>query len=132
MINFAKPSLSLRAGSSSTPVLTSTPAARKPGDALTVNQRVGVGGGHHHPRDPCGYQRVRAGSGSSLVAAGFEGHIGGRTLGLRARLLESNDLGVVAAVILVEAFAHQSVAPNQHAADGRVGRGEADGPLRLL
>ena len=97
-----------------------------------MNLRVGVGGRHHHPCDPRGYQCVRAGSGSSLVAAGFEGHIGGRTLGQRACLLKGNDLGVVAAVILMEAFTHQSVAPDQHAADGRVGRGEADGPLSLL
>jgi hypothetical protein len=38
---------------------------------------------------------------------------------------------VVAAVILMEAFTHQGVALDKYTADGRVGRGEADGPLRL-
>jgi hypothetical protein len=66
------------------------------------------------------------------VAAGFEGYIGGRTLGQRAGLLKGNHLGVVAAVIFVEAFPHQFVAPNQDAADGWVGRAEAYGPLCLL
>ncbi len=97
------------------------PGRTQAGDTFTVHLRVGVGSGHHHPRDPGGYQRVRAGSGSSLVAARFEGHIGGRTLGQRAGLLKGNHLGVVAAVIFMEAFTHQLVAPNQDAADGRVG-----------
>jgi hypothetical protein len=66
------------------------------------------------------------------VAAGFEGYIGGRTLGQRAGLLKGNHLGVVAAVIFVEAFPYQLVAPNQDAADGWVGRAEAYGALRLL
>jgi hypothetical protein len=60
------------------------------------------------------------------VAAGFESHIGGRTVGQRACLLKGNNLGVVAPVKLVKAFPYQIVASNQHATDGRVGRGEAD------
>jgi hypothetical protein len=57
------------------------PSRTQAGDALTVNLRVGVDGCHHHACDPRGYQRVRAGSGSSLVTAGFQGYEGGRTLG---------------------------------------------------
>jgi hypothetical protein len=66
------------------------------------------------------------------MAAGLKGHISGRTLGQRACLLKGHHLGVVAAIILMEAFPHHVVAAYQHAADRRVGRGEADGPLRLL
>jgi hypothetical protein len=68
----------------------------------------------------------------AAISASAQGHIGGRTLSQGAGLLKGNHLGVVAAVIFMEAFPHQLVAPNQDAAHGRVGRAEAYGPFRLL
>ena len=108
------------------------PRRTKPGDAFTMDLRVGVGGGRHHPYDAGGYQRVRTGPGSSLVAARFEGHIGGRTVGQRACLLKGYDFGVVAAIVLMKALAHHSITPNQYAADGRVWGSETDRLLGLL
>ena len=83
----------------------------KLGDAFTVNLRVGVGGGHYHAGDAGGYQCVRAGPGSSLVTAGFEGYVSGRTMGQRARLLDSDHFGVVAAIVLMKALAHDRRRP---------------------
>jgi hypothetical protein len=53
-------------------------------------------------------------------------------MGLRSRLLDGDDFRVVAAIVLMKALAHHNVALNQHAADGRVGGGEADRFLGLL
>ena len=107
------------------------PRRTKLSHALTVNHWVGVGGCDHHTCDPRGYQCVRTWPGSSLVAAGFQGHIRSRPPGHGACLVEGNNLRVIATVILVKALTHQGVVPDQHAADRRVGRGETDGLLGL-
>ncbi len=132
----AKPSFSLRAElfQHADPNLDTTRA--QPGNALTAHHRIGVGGRRHDPCHACGHQRIRAGFGSSVVAAGLEGHIGGRPAGQPACLLEGNNLGVVPLVELMEAFAHQNIVPlgaclDEHAADRRVRRRKADGLLSL-
>ena len=130
-MNLAKPSLSLRAVLLENPEVHLHPCRTKPGDALTVNHWVGVGGCHHHACDPRGYQCVCTWPGSSLVAAGFQGHIRSRPPGHWACLVQGNNLRVIAAVILMKALTHQSVVPDQHTADRRVGRGQTDGLLGL-
>jgi hypothetical protein len=66
------------------------------------------------------------------MAAGFEGHVSGSAPGQRAGLFESNDFCVVAPVILMEAFTHQSVVADQHATDRGIRRGQANGLLSLF
>ena len=80
--------------------------------AFSVNLRIRVDGGHHHPLNARRYQSVRTGSGSSLVTARFQSHVGSRAVGLRACLLKGHHLSVVAPVKFVKAFAYELVAPN--------------------
>jgi hypothetical protein len=67
-----------------------------------------------------------------MMGAGFQSHVSGGAPGQRAGLLESNDFSVVALVILMEAFTHQSIVADQDATDCGIRRGQANGLLSLF
>jgi hypothetical protein len=87
---------------------------------LTVDLRIGIGGGHDHAGNTGGQQRVRAGPGASMVAAGFKGYVGGRAPRQWAGLLESYHFRMVALVVLVKALTHQTLIADQHATYGGI------------
>ena len=110
-------------------------------DALATDLWVGVLRGNDTTADACGDQRVGAGRGAAVVAAGFEGYVSRSSLSgktLSCGLLESDDLGVVAIVIKMCAFANDLwCAPRggslgDDAAYLRVWGGQADGLGREL
>ena len=77
-------------------------------DALAADQGVGVLRGDDAASDAGVDEGVGAGRGAAVVAAGLEGDVGGGTLGGNAavgRLFEGYDLGVIAVVVEVCAFA---------------------------
>ena len=105
-------------------------------NALAADQGVGVLGGDDAAGDAGVDEGVGAGRGAAVVAAGLEGDVGGGALGGDAavgRLFEGYDLGVIAVVVEVGAFADD---PWCGAVGGRLGKdttylgvrgGEADG-----
>jgi hypothetical protein len=77
-------------------------------DALATDFWIGVLSGNDTTGDARGDQRVGAGRGAAVVAAGFEGYIGRSALSGKTSscgLLESDDLGVIALVIKMCTFA---------------------------
>jgi hypothetical protein len=108
------------------------PSGTQPGDALTLNQRVGVNGGHDDSSHARAHECIRAGAGSTVVGARLKRYVGRRTSRPRAGLTESNNLSVVAQIVRMEAFTHQAIVPDEHAADGRIRRSKANGLLSLL
>jgi len=100
------------------------------GDSLATDLRVRVFGGDYGSGDAGGDEGVGAGAGSSVVGAGLEGDVGGGSgdvVAAFAGLLEGGDLGVVALVVEVSAFADDLVFFDEDAAYLRIGRGEGDG-----
>ena len=78
------------------------------GDAAAADLGVGVLGGDDAAGDAGGDEGVGAGAGAAVVAAGFEGDVGGGSGGVDVAgggLFEGDDLGVVALVVEVGAFA---------------------------
>jgi hypothetical protein len=105
-------------------------------DALATDFWIGVLSGNDTTGDACGDERVGAGWGAAVVAAGFEGYVGRSALRRATSscgLLESDDLGVVAIVIEMCAFADDFWCATllgclgDDAAYLRVWGGEADG-----
>ncbi len=89
------------------------------GDALAADERVGVLGGDDGAGDAGGDEGVGAGRGAAVVGAGLEGDVGGGSGGADAAgggLLEGDDLGVVAVVVEVGAFADDRVLADEDAA----------------
>jgi len=97
-------------------------------DALPADERVGVFGGDDDADDSGGDQRVGAGAGAAMVGAGFEGDVGGGTSGREASRgchFERDDLGMVAVVVEMRAFADDAVLiVDEDAAYLRVGGGK--------
>ena len=105
-------------------------------NALAADQGVGIAGRDDAAGDAGGYEGVGAGASAAVVAAGLEGDVGGGSFGGDASLgglFEGYDLGVVAIVVEVSAFADD---PGRAASEGCLGqdaaylgvrRGEADG-----
>ena len=78
------------------------------GDALPADLRVGVLCGDDAAGDSGGDEGVGAGWSAAVMAAGFEGDVGGGSAWREAAgggLFEGDDLGVVAVVVEVSAFA---------------------------
>ncbi len=103
------------------------------GEALAADERVGIDGGDDAARDAGGDEGVGAGAGAAVVGAGFEGDVGGCAVDVVAEsggLLEGGDLGVVAGVVEVCAFAEECVVEREDAAYGGVGAGEGCGFAR--
>lgn len=99
-------------------------------DALSADLRVGIFGGDDGSCNAGSYEGVGAGAGSSVVRAGFESDVGsgsGDVDTTLAGLLESDDLGVVAVVVEMGAFADDLVFFDEDAAYLRIGRGEGYG-----
>ena len=77
-------------------------------DSLAADEGVGIFGGDDDAGDSGGDEGVGAGAGAAVVAAGLEGDVGGCAAGgdvSRCGLFEGDDLGVVAVVVEVCAFA---------------------------
>ena len=71
-----------------------------------------------------------AGAGAAGGAAGFEGDVESGAAGFFAGFFQGDDFGVVAAVVVVEAFADDAVIFDDDAADARVGMREGCAALR--
>jgi hypothetical protein len=108
------------------------PGRAKPGNALAAYDRIGVSRRYYHTPNPRGQQCIRAGPCSSMMGARFQSYVCGSAPRQRAGLFKSNDFCVVALIILMEAFPHQSIVADQHAADRGIRRGQADGLLSLF
>jgi hypothetical protein len=99
-------------------------------DTLTADCWVGVNCSDDDPGDSSGDEGIRAWSGATVVAARFEGDIGGGSGYVHAAfggLLECGDFGVVAGVVKVDARGDDLVLTGEDAAHLGVGRGEASG-----
>jgi len=99
-------------------------------NAATADERVGVCGGNDAARDSGGDQGIGAGSGASMVAAGFERNVGSGALSGDAALcgiFEGYDLGVVVAIVEMGAFGEGLPVADEHAADLGIWAGEGDG-----
>jgi hypothetical protein len=97
---------------------------------LAADQRVGIDGGDDAAGDFGGDERVGAGAGAAVMAAGLEGDVGGGAfygVAVRGGLLEGDDLGVVSGVVKVGAFADDFSFVYEDAAHLGIGTGEADG-----
>src|SRR5690606_26052774 len=77
----------------------------------------------HHPRHAGADQRLGAGTGASVMAAGLQGDVGGSAPRPFAGLAQGVDLGVRLAGALVPAFADDLAVAHDHAADTRIGMG---------
>jgi hypothetical protein len=77
-------------------------------DPLAADLWIWVFGGDDATGDACGYEGIGAGRCAAMMAAGFEGDIGGGSAGrdvVGCGLFESYDFGVVAVVVEVRSFA---------------------------
>ena len=98
MDKWAKASLRSRASCSKSRTANVNAGGVELGDALAADKRVGIDGGDDATRDSCGDERVGAGAGAAVMAAGLEGDVGGDTfygVAVLGRLLERDDLSVV-------------------------------------
>lgn len=95
------------------------------GYALATDAGVGVFHGGDDAGDSGGDQRVGAGTGSALVAAGFQRHVGGGAVGPGAGFVKGNDLGVVQGAIYMMSATDDFAAADKDATDGGVGAGSA-------
>ena len=91
------------------------------GQAFARHLRVGVGDGGDDARYARLYQGFGAGRGAAVVAAWFEGNVGGGAARVFARLAQGVDFGMGAARFEVEALADDLAAVCDDAADARVG-----------
>ena len=102
---FAKASFSLRASASQRPFVHFDAAAAQLGEAAAADQRIGIAHGSddalHAGRD----DRVGAGTGASNVRAGFQVQIERGAARTLAGLFQRQHLGVLQAVVSVEAAA---------------------------
>jgi len=111
------------------------PSRPKFGETASADQGIRVHSGNYTASDPgCG-ERVGTGASATLVRAGFKSDVSGCALCGMSQgggLLQSGDLSVIALVIVVRTFAEDCAVANQHAANRRIGRGEANGLLREI
>jgi len=94
------------------------------GYAFAADLRVGVLCGDDAAGDSRGDESVGAGGCAAVVAAGFEGNVSGGSAGREAAgcgLLESDNLGVVAVVVEVSAFANDFAVEGKHTANLGIG-----------
>jgi len=89
--------------------------------------RIGVNGGGDDADHAGGDKGLGAGRGVACVVAGLKGDVGCPAFGARACLAKRDDFGVVEEVVFVPAFTGKlSVAVEEDAADGGIGRGEGN------
>jgi hypothetical protein len=102
-------------------------------NASSADEGIGIGGCDNAAGDTGFNERVGAGTGSTVVAAGFEGDIGGGSEGgepLCGSLFEGDDLGVIVVVVEMRAFADDlnvGIGANDDTANLWVGTGEGGG-----
>ena len=128
----AKASLSSRASAAPVPTSTSMPASRSIVNPLPCYQRIGIGRSGNHASHAGLDQRARARPGATIVAARLERDIRRGAACCVARFRQSDNFGMIALRVLMEAAADDVVVANDHAADGRIGRCEADALARQL
>jgi hypothetical protein len=97
------------------------------GDAVATDERIGIDCGDDAAGDSGGDESVCTRACAALVRAGFQRDVCGcaaNVMVLRCGLLEGDDLGVVACVVVMRAFAEDGFAARDDAANGRVRRSE--------
>ena len=104
-MRFANPSLSFRASAARTPSTTSMPALRNLLESLAADQRIRVAHGTDHLANPRSNHGIGARPGAPLVRAWLEVEIERGAPGGVARLFKRQHLGVLHAVVGVEALA---------------------------
>ena len=102
------------------------------GKALSGHQRVGVDDRGHHARHAGLDQRVDARRCTAVMGAGFQIEIHGGPACLLAGLRQSDDFGVVASGVGVEAAAHHFAFAHQDGSDERVGTGQRPALARQI
>jgi len=107
------------------------------GKALAGNGGVGIDGGCDYAAETSFDERIGARRSAAGDRAGLEGDVGGAAVDAVAcvsrGLAEGDDFGMVEKVVLVPALANDLTgAVENDAADGRVGRGDADAAARKL
>ncbi len=102
----------------------------QPCDSLAVHLGIRIGGRHHHSHYSCLDEGLRTGPGAPGVTARLQCDICRRPSRFAAGSLERHDLRVIQKVILVEAFADDSLSLDQHAAHNGIWRCQADGTIR--
>jgi len=90
------------------------------------NFGIGILGGGDNSGDPCIEESQGAGAGTAREIAGFERDVSGGAAGFFTGGFERDDFGVVAPVILVEAFADDVAGVNDDTTYGGIGACEAD------
>jgi hypothetical protein len=105
--------------------------------AAAGNGGVGVDGCGDDTAEARLNERVGAGRRAAGDVAGLEGDVGSATVDavacVRCRLAEGDDLGVIEEIVLVPALSDDLAgAIENDAADGGVGRGDADAAAREL
>jgi len=103
------------------------------GQALTADEWVGIDGGNYAACDARGYECVGARTSAAVVGAGFEGDVGCcafHVVAKRGCLFEGDDLGVIARVVVMGAFADDQVVAGEDTAYGWVRAGEGCGFTR--
>ncbi len=104
-------------------MVTSMPAACSLASAPAAYQRVGIDGGDDAAGDFGCDKSVGARARAAVVAARFEGDVGGSAFGGEAAfccLFQGDDFGVVALLVDVGAFSEDVVVANEDAADVRI------------
>ncbi len=95
-------------------------------DASSCYCGVRIDGCHDAARDAGRNQCIGAGSGAAVVAAGLQRDVSRRPGCIESRLLQSDDLRVVEAVILMCARADDLAVPHQNASNLGIRRGESN------
>ena len=103
--------------------------AAQPLQTVPGDLRIGVLHGRHHAPDTGLDQRFGTGRRAPVMAAGFEGDVGGGTAGALAGLTQRMDFGMWLAGAYVPAFADQLAIGDDDATDPRVRMGRIQ-PLR--
>jgi hypothetical protein len=104
----------------------------EPFDSTACNIWVGITNGNDDARDASVNERFGARAGSTDVIARLERDIGCGAAGFFAGGFQRDDFGMVAPIVLMEAFANDLAFVNDDAANGGIGAGEADAFAREL
>ena len=104
----------------------------QPGQPLARHLRIGVFHGGHHPRHAGLDEGVGAGGRAAVVAAGFQGDVGGGAARALPGLAQGMHFRMGLAGALVPALAQHRTVAHDDAADARVGRGGEQAALGQL
>ncbi len=136
-IQRAKPSLRRRASAWQTPTLVSNACRAQCCKSVAGDGGVGIDGGGDDAGEAGLDEGIGAGRRAAGDVAGLEGDVGRAALNaigsVLLRFVEGDDFGVIEQVVLVPALADDLAgAVENDAADGGIGRGDADAAPRQL